>query len=381
MKLPVPMTIAQIAGFVGGAVHGSADVSVTGMAVNPLESTQEDIALVVDPQLVRRLPEIKAGIVISPVGTEKTYPDRAMILVTRPKMAIQKICAALQPKKFHPDKGIHPTAVIDPTAEIAEGVSIGPLVVVGPQTKIGAGTVIMPGTVIGGKVTIGEKCVFHPGCLIADYVRIGNRVTLQQGASIGSDGFGYTTERPANFELMAKGIKELSDERNPLIKIPQIGIVIIEDDVEIGSNTTIDRATIGATVVGQGTKIDNLVQISHNTQIGKDVIIISQVAIAGSCKIGDRAILAGGAMIADHITVGKDAVIEGCAGVMKDVPDAEAQGGIPALEARGFFKQVAHVRRLPKLNDEVRELKKRVMQLEKLLLEKQLTSETKMTDS
>lgn len=381
MKLPVPMTIAQIAGFVGGVVHGSPDVSVTGMAVNPLESTEEDIALVVDPRLVRRLNEIKAGVVITPVGTEETYPDRAMILVTRPKMAIQKICAALQPKKFHPGKGIHPTAVIDPTAEIGEGVAIGPLVVVGAQTKIGAGTVIMPGTIIGGKVTIGEKCVFHPGCLIADYVRIGNRVTLQQGASIGSDGFGYTTERPANFELMAQGIKELPDERNPMIKIPQIGIVIIEDDVEIGSNTTIDRATIGATVIGQGTKIDNLVQISHNTQIGKDVIIIAQVAVAGSCKIGDRAVLAGGAMVSDHVNVGKDVVIEGMAGVMQDIPDAQAQAGIPALGARAWFKQVAHVRRLPKLNDEMKELKKRVMQLEKLLLEKQLTSDSKVADS
>lgn len=381
MKLPVPMTIAQIAGFVGGAVHGSPEVTVTGMATNPLESTEEDIALVVDARLVRRLAEIKAGIVITPVGTEMTYPDRAMILVTRPKMAIQRICQALQPKKFHPDKGIHPTAVVDPTAEIAEGVSIGALVVVGPQTRIGAGTVVMPGTVIGGKVTIGEKCVFHSGCLVADYVRIGNRVTLQQGASIGSDGFGYTTERPANFELMAQGVKELSEERNPLIKIPQIGIVVIEDDVEIGSNTTIDRATIGATIIGQGTKIDNLVQISHNTQIGKDVIIISQVAVAGSCKIGDRAVLAGGAMVSDHVTIGKDAVIEGMAGVMQDVPDAVAQAGIPALGARAWFKQEAHVRRLPKLNDEVKELKKRVMQLEKLLLEKQLTSENKTADS
>ncbi len=372
MKLPVPMTMAQIAGFVGGTPHGSPDITVTGIAVDPFQSEEGDIALVVDRTIIARLNEIKASVVISPFGTEKTHPDRAIILVERPKLAIQKICTALAPKKFLPE-GIHPTAVIDPTAEIGKNVLIGPLVVVGPQSKIGDGTVIMANTVIGGRVTIGEKCYFHPGVMVADHCRVGNRVILQQGASIGSDGFGYTTEKPANAELLMSGVKELPDVRQPLLKIPQVGIVIIEDDVEVGSNTTIDRATIGATVIGAGTKIDNLVLVAHNCKLGNDTIIVGQTAIGGSCTIGDRAILAGGVLLKDHVKIGKDVIIEGGAAVIKDVPAQEVQAGIPAIAAKEHFKSLAQVKRLPKLVNEVRELKQRLMQLEKQLLEKQLT--------
>ncbi len=374
MKLPVPMTMAQIAGFIGGKPHGAGDTSITGIAVDPLAAAEGDIALVVDKQLIAHLDNIKASVVITPVGTEKTHPDRNMILVERPKLAIQKICTALQPRKFHPEKGIHPTAVVDETAEIDPSAAIGPLVVVGPHSKIGAGTVVMANTVIGGKVKIGEKCLIHPGCMIADYVEIRNRVTLQQGASIGSDGFGYTTEKPANAELMVQGVKELPDVRNPLLKIPQVGIVILEDDVEIGSNSTIDRATIGATVIGAGTKIDNLVLVAHNCKIGTDAIVVGHTAIGGSCTLGDRAILAGGVLMKDHVKVGKDSIIEGGAAAIRDVPTQEIHVGIPAIPAREHFKSLAHVKRLPKLNDEVKELKRRLVQLEKQLLEKQLTN-------
>lgn len=366
--------MAQIAGFIGGKTHGPADLAVTGIAVDPFEAVEGDIALVIDKQVIARLNEIKASVVISPFGTEKSHPDRAIILVERPKLAIQKICTALQPKKFVPEKGIHPTAVVDPTCEIAETAAIGPLVVIGPNTKVGAGTVIMANSVIGGKVTIGEKCFFHPGCLVADYVKIGNRVTLQQGASIGADGFGYTTEKPANAELMMAGVKELPDVRNPLLKIPQVGIVIIEDDVEVGSNTTIDRATIGATIIGAGTKIDNLVLVAHNCRLGTDTIIVGQTAIGGSCTIGDRAILAGGVLVKDHVKIGKDVIIEGGAAVIKEVPAQEVHAGIPSIPAREHFKSLAQVKRLPRLVDEVKELKQRLVQLEKQLLEKQLTN-------
>ena len=297
---------------------------------------------------------------------------RPLILVERPKLAIQKICTALAPKRFLPAPGVHPTAVVDPTAEIGNNVAIGPLVVIGPQTKIGNGTVIMSGTIIGGKVTIGEKCLIHPGVLIADYVKIGNRVILQQGASIGSDGFGYTTATPANAELLMAGVKDLPDTRNPLLKIPQIGTVIIEDDVEVGSNSTIDRATIGATTIGAGTKIDNLVLIAHNCQFGIDTIVVGHTAVGGSCTIGDRSILAGGVLFKDHVKVGKDVIIDGSSAVIKDVADRSVQSGIPAVPSREHFKGLAAVRRIPKVMEEMRELKQRVTQLEKLLLEKQL---------
>ncbi len=366
MKLPVPMTVAQIAGFIGGQVHGNANLAVTGIATDPFASTENDIALAIGKEVLKSLALVKAGVVIAPTGTEKTYPDRTIILVDRPKLAIQRICTALQPKRFMPEPGVHPSAVVDPSAELAEGVAIGALVVVGPKTKIGKNTIIMPGTVIGGMVQIGSDCLIHPGCLIADYVQIGERVILQQGASLGSDGFGYTTEKPANAELLVDGIKDLPDVRNPLLKIPQIGTVIIEDDVEIGSNTTIDRATIGNTIIGAGSKIDNLVQIAHNCEFGKDTIVAAHTAVAGSCKIHDRAIFAGGVRIKDHITIGKDAILQATAAVMRDVPSQDIQVGIPAINTREFFKQQARIRRLPKVDSEIKELKARVKQLEEL---------------
>lgn len=375
MKLPVPMTMTQIAGFVGGKVHGE-DVTVSGIATDPLLAEEGDVALVIDKQLLAKLDEIKATVVIVPEGTEKAYPNRPLITVVRPKMAIQRICTALAPKRFLPPPGVHESAVVDPTAEIGQNVAIGPCVVIGPQSKIGNGTVIMAGTVIGGRVQIGDKCLIHPGCLIADFVRIGNRVILQQGASIGSDGFGYTTEKPANAELMVAGVKDLPDVRQPLLKIPQIGTVVIEDDVEIGSNTTIDRATIGVTTIGAGTKIDNLVLIAHNNTLGKDNIVVGLTAIGGSCTTGDRTIIAGAVCIKDHVKIGKDAIVEGGSAVIKEVPSQEIHVGMPAAPAREYFKMLAQQKRVPKMYDELKDLKQRVIQLEKLLLEKQLTEKT-----
>jgi UDP-3-O-[3-hydroxymyristoyl] glucosamine N-acyltransferase len=284
--------------------------------------------------------------------------------VARPNYAIFKMLSAFPVKRYWPEKGIHPTAVIDPSCQLAEDVAIGAHVVIGPKTKIGARTKIMAGTIIGGEVTIGDDCLMHSGCRIADYIRMGNRVILQQGASIGSDGFGYVTERPSNMELRMGGINELSDEINPLLKIPQIGTVIIEDDVEIGANTTIDRATIGATKIGRGAKIDNLVMIAHNCQIGQEVIVVAQVGIAGSCNIGDRVIVAGQAGLKDHITVGKDAILEGQAGVMKDVEQGAVLVGSPAQPVRDFMMDVVLSRKLPSMFDQLKMAQKKIAELE-----------------
>lgn len=367
MKLPSEMSLAQIAQMIGGQVQGPADLKVSSFAQSPLSATTGDIALVTDRKLLKRLGELKASALIVPEGTVCDLP---VIFVKRPMLAIQKILSALKPKRFIPS-GIHPSAVIDPSAEIGEKVSIGPFVAIGPHTKVGARTVIMAGTVVGGAVEIGDDCLFHPGCLIADYVKIGNRVILQQGASLGADGFGYVTERPSNMELRQEGIKELSDEPNPLLKIPQIGTVILEDDVEIGSNSTIDRATVGATVIGAGTKIDNLVMIAHNCRLGRETIIVAQAGIAGSCTIGERVIIAGHAGIKDHIKIGKDAIIEGQAGVLRDVGEGEVVVGAPAMPMREFFTRLALWKKLPKFNDDIKSLQKKVAQLEEELLQKQ----------
>ena len=226
----------------------------------------------------------------------------------------------------------------------------------------------MAQTVIGGEVTIGEDCVFHPGCLIADYVKIGSRVILQQGAALGSDGFGYVTERPSNLEKNMSGDKDFSDEENPLLKIPQIGTVVVEDDAEIGSYATIDRATMGATTVGRGTKIDNLVMVAHNNRIGKDVLIIGNATIGGSCTIGDRGVIGGSASLSDHIHMGNDAVLSGGSGAMRDIASGDIHAGTPAAPARDFFAQVANLKRLPRVQDDVKDLKRRIALLEEQLL-------------
>ena len=377
MKLPMPMTANQIAGFVGGIVEGDGKCTVEGIAVDPLTATDHDIALVTDPGLLKRLNECKAKIVIVPEGTKPQNDGQVLILVERPKLAIQKICTALKPQRFLPEKGIHPTAVVHESASVHAEASVGPYVVIGPHSTVGAGTFIMPHTVIGGKVSIGKNCLIHPGCLIADYTQIGNRVILQQGANIGADGFGYTTERPANAELLTKNRKdEMTDDRNPLLKIPQIGIVKLEDDVEIGAYATIDRATIGATVIGEGSKIDNLVLIAHNCEFGKDTIVVGHTAVGGSCNVGDRVIFAGGVRIRDHINIGKDSIIEGCAAVVRDVDERQIQVGTPATNAREYIKITSHFKKLPKMNTELRELKERVKQLESRLLDKQLQEQS-----
>jgi len=360
------MSLGQIAEIIGGQVHGPLDLVVDGVVTSPMSAGESDLALVFDKNLVKLLDKSKAKAIVVPQGVKV---DRPAISVARPNYAIYKMLSTIGCKRYFPEKGIHPTAVVDPSCHIAEDVAIGPLVVIGPKTKIGARTKIMANTVLGGEVSIGEDCLIYAGCMIADNVCVGNRVILQQGASLGADGFGYVTERPSNMELRMNGINELSEEANPLLKIPQIGTVVVEDDVEIGSNTTIDRATIGATKIGRGSKIDNLVMIAHNCQIGREVILVAQVGVAGSCNIGDRVIVAGQAGMKDHIHIGKDAIIEGQAGVMKNIPERDIQIGSPALGARDFMTNVALNRKLPALFDQCKAAEKKIAELETKLKE------------
>jgi len=361
MKLPAPMNLGQLAAFIGGKVQGPSDLVIESVATSPLEATESELAFVFDKQLLKHIDKCKAKAIIVPKGTKV---DRPAIFVERPTFVIYKMLSAIGAKRHLPAKGIHPTAVIDPSAQIADDVAIGALVVVGANTKIGARTKIMASVVIGGGVTIGEDCLIHPSCMIADYVQVGNRVIMQQGASLGADGFGYVTERPSNMELRMSGINDFSEEANPLLKIPQIGTVIIEDDVEIGSNATIDRATIGATRIGRGTKIDNLVMIAHNCHIGNEVILVAQVGIAGSCNIGDRTIIAGQAGIKDHIKVGKDVIVEGQAGVMKNIEDRDIQLGSPAFSAKEFMTMTALTRKLPTMFDQFKAAEKKIAELQ-----------------
>ncbi|MBY0357071.1 MAG: UDP-3-O-(3-hydroxymyristoyl)glucosamine N-acyltransferase [Candidatus Obscuribacterales bacterium] len=363
MKLPKAVSIQEIAMLIGGKTECKEDVKVTSVSLSPLKAQEGEVAFLFDPKVLSRLSECNASIVIIPTGTKCSSP---CIYVDRPLLAIQKILTFFQPKRFFPDAGVHPTAVVDPTAELAEGVAVGPYVVIGPQTKIGANTKIMPHCYVGGKVEIGKDCLLYPGCLVADYVKLGDRVILQQGAVLGSDGFAYVTAKPSNIERRLAGGEPL-DESNPHLKIPQIGNVIIEDDVEIGSCATVDRATMGATVIGKGTKIDNLVMIAHNVKIGQEALVVAQVAIGGSCTLADRAIVAGHAAIKDHVHIGKDSIVQGHAGVMKDIEDGAVVAGAPSVSTRDFMANAVYMKKMPQLYKDLKEMKKQIAELEKQL--------------
>jgi len=377
MRLPQPMTLGQIAAIIGGRVHGDQTIEVQTVCPSPMQAKADDLAFVFDQKVVKKLADCLAKAVVAPEGTEKTHPDRNMVLVPRPNLAIQKVLTALGVKRYYPAAGVHATAVVDESAELGENVAIGPYVVIGPKSKIGAGTKIMAHTVIGGEVEIGENCLFYPHCIIADYCKIGNRVIMQQGASLGSDGFGYVTERPSNLEKLMEGNKDFLDDPNPLLKIPQIGNVVLHDDVEVGAYTTIDRATMGSTIIGEGTKIDNLVMIAHNNRIGRESLIIASVSIGGSCVLGDRVVVGGGSSLSDHCNMSNDSILSGGSGAMRDIPTGEVHVGTPAVVSREFFSQVVNSRRMPKFLDDMRNMKKRMTALEELLAQKELATTSK----
>ncbi len=362
MKLPMELSLQQIASVAGGRLEGD-DVKVKSIALNPLNAQEGDLAFVFEPKYIAQIAQCKATAVMVPEGTKTNLPA---IVVERPLVAVSKMLTVVQPKRHYPE-GIHPTAIVDPTAELGEDVGLGPYVVVGPKTKIGARTKLMAHVVVGGEVKIGEDCLFHPHAVIEDHCRINNRVILQAGACIGPDGFSYVTEKVSNMERRIKGDFNLVDESNPHLKIPNIGNVVVEDDVEIGANSTVDRATLGNTVIGAGTKVDNLVMIAHNNRLGKECLVVAQTGIAGSCNIGDRAILAGAVGLKDHVHVGKDAIIQAQSGVMQDIPEGEVVCGTPSVPSKQFFLGQAALKKLPDMVKEFRAVKKRVEQLEEQL--------------
>ena len=262
------------------------------------------------------------------------------IEVERPRLAMMKL---LHLFCIPPDAtpGIHPSAVVHPDAKIGENVSIGANVYISRDVVIGNNTKILPNCYIGKGVTIGENCLFYANCNIGDFAKIGNRVILNFGVSIGADGFSFVTESPNNIEqAKAEGEIKEGNEAQKIYKIPSIGSVTIEDDVEIGANTAVDRGTIENTVVGEQTKIDNLVQVGHNCKIGKGCMIVSQVGIAGSCHIGDRVVIAGQAGLADHLNIGKDSIIMAKAGVTKSFPEKSIIIGQPAMPRKDFVHQL-----------------------------------------
>lgn len=350
-------TLDEISQIVGGILTKVEDAQISRIGP-PLLSDENTLALALGEEEIANLEKTAAKAALVPLGV--SLDSISTIEVERPRLAMMKLLHLFY---MPPDStaGIHPTATVHPDAKLGVNVSIGPNVVICRNASVGNNSKILANSYIGRSVQIGENCLFHPGCNIGDNVVIGDRVILQHGVSIGADGFSFVTENPNNIEQARQdgAIKE-GNSQQKVFKIPSIGSVVIENDVEIGANTCIDKGTIENTIIGEQTKIDNLVQIGHNCKIGKACMIVSQAGIAGSCVVGDRVVIAGQAGLADHINIGNDSIVMAQAGVSKSFPEKSIIIGTPAVPRKDFIKHMQTVRK-------AEELIKKFKKYEKLL--------------
>jgi len=331
--------LSEVAAQVGGVLVGDRDPVVTGVAGID-EAGPGDLTFMARSGLTTALEQSgAAGVLVGP-GIEVSIPS---IRVDNPYQAFAAFITRFQTpldRVFPP--GIHPTAVVDETADVSAAFSVGPYCVVGAGTVVGKGCRLGPHVVLGCDVTVGQDCCLYSHVTLREGTQVGDRVIVRSGCVIGSDGFGYLQS--------AQGLQE----------IPQVGIVEIQDGVELGADVCIDRATIGRTVIGAGSKIDNQVQIGHNVRVGKDCTLCAQVGIAGSVKVGDGVIAGGQVGIADHLTIGKMVRIGAQSGIMKDVEDGMTLFGTPAMDIKKSMRTTAAIRRLPELLRRVAELEKSV---------------------
>jgi UDP-3-O-[3-hydroxymyristoyl] glucosamine N-acyltransferase len=328
------LTIAEIVTLTRAEPRPGVPLDARISDIAPLDTARtSDISFLDHPKYLDKLATTRAGVCLTMPRFIKAAPAGLPLLVTdKPYRAFVAVARALFPDILRPSSlfgtiGRASDAHIHPSARLEADVTVDPLAVIGPDAEIGAGTLVAAGAAIGKSVSIGRDCVIGPGVTVS-HALIGDRVIIHPGARIGQDGFGYLPSAGGH------------------LKIPQSRRVIIQDDVEIGANTTIDRGSTRDTVIGEGTKIDNLVQIAHNVSIGRHCLIAGQVGISGSAVLGDLVMLAGKVGIADHVTIGNGAQLGAQAGVMHDVPPGERWVGSPAQPVRDFMKGVAALRRM-----------------------------------
>ena len=332
------MKLSELAALIGGSISGNPDVEITGVAgLN--DAVQGDITYIIDNSVIDTMPDINASAVI--VKNKAESLEISMLIVKNPQFVFAKALEIFYSNPYE-STGVSDRAIIGSNVSFGQEVSVHELAYVGDNASIGSRVTIMPGAFIAEGVIIGNDCYIHPNVTIEKNVTIGNNVTIHSGSVIGADGFGYVLEKGEHY------------------KIPQIGGVIIEDKVEIGANVTIDRATSKNTIIGFGTKIDNLVQIAHNVIIGKHCIILSQVGISGSVEIGNYVILAGQVGVRDHIKIGDRAIAGAKSGIGCNLPEGQVYSGSPAIPHSLWLRAQSIYSKLPDFIKRIQGLEKKL---------------------
>jgi len=339
-------SLGEIAGKMNGEVQGDPEVLITGVA-GLEEACDGDISFVANRRYLNRIASTKAAAVIVGEGNGAVPKEKNCLIVPNPYLTFLLTVELFHPQNNDFKPAIHPTAFVDPTAEIGERVFIGPLAVVCAGARVGDDVILQARSYVGERAEIGEKSRLMPGTIVLHEVKVGRRCLIQSGAVLGGDGFGFVCDN--------KGVQQ---------KIPQVAGLIVGDDVEIGANTTIDRGTLSPTKIGNGVKCDNLVHIAHNVEIGDNTLVVAQVGVSGSTKIGSNVIMAGQAGIGGHLNIGDRVKIGAQAGVTKSVPEGQEVSGYPARPHTESLRSQASVARLPGLLKEFRKLIERVGKLE-----------------
>ncbi|MFX0544587.1 UDP-3-O-(3-hydroxymyristoyl)glucosamine N-acyltransferase [Roseovarius sp. S1116L3] len=357
-------TIDEIAKSLGATVLGDGSIQVGALA-EPADAGPDDLALATKPEYAEGLPKGRARAALIWEGADwQALGLKAAIVAPRPRYAMSGLTAMMDLGEGW-GEGIHPSAIIDGSAELGEGVHVGPLTVIGRGARIGAGTRIGPQVTIGADAVIGEGGLIREGVRVAARVRIGARVIINPGAVVGGDGFSFVTPEKSGVESVRETLGDQGDTAaQSYVRIHSLGSVRLGDDVEVGANAAIDRGTIRDTVIGDRTKIDTLVMVAHNVVVGTDTLLCGLVGIAGSSRIGNNVVLAGQVGVGDNLFVGDNVIAGGGTKILSNVPAGRVILGYPAMKMDAHIDMYKHLRRLGRLVADVAQLKKSVSKAE-----------------